>query len=127
MSRTSSRRLFALAALLTGITASSGALAAPTPGETAFKQRCAVCHTIAPGATKMGPPLKGVVGRKAGTLAGYAYSPAMKASGLTWTAANLDKYLAKPAGVVPGTKMMIAVPDATQRAAIVTYLSTQAK
>ncbi len=124
MFRISSRHLLALTALVGSLAASSGALAAPTPGETLFQQRCSVCHAIAPGATKMGPPLKGVVGRKSGTVAGYAYSPAMKASGLTWNAATLDKYLTKPAAVVPGTKMMIGVPDATQRTALITYLTT---
>lgn len=127
MSHTSSRHLLALSALVAGACAGSAALAAPTQGETLFQQRCATCHTIAPGAAKMGPALKGIVGSKAAAVPGYAFSPALKASGLTWTAANLDKYLAKPTTVVPGTKMMVGVPDAAQRAAIISYLSTQAK
>jgi cytochrome c len=73
----------------------------------------------------MGPPLKGMVGRKAGTVAGFAYSPALKASGITWNADSLDKYIAKPTAVVPGTKMMVGTADATKRAAIVAYLVAQ--
>ena len=120
-------RLFALAVLVSTIAPGSTALAAPTQGETLFKQRCATCHTIAPGASKLGPPLKGVLGAKAAVTPGYTFSAALKASGLTWTAANLDRYLAKPTVVVPGTKMTIGVPDAAQRAAIIDYLSTQAR
>lgn len=125
MSHTSARHLLALAALALGTSAGSTALAAPTEGETLFQQRCATCHTIAPGAAKMGPALKGIVGSKAAAVPGYAFSPALKASGLTWTAANLDKYLAKPTTVVPGTKMMVGLPDPAQRAAVISYLSSQ--
>lgn len=119
-------RLLALAVLAASVPASA-AFAAPSQGQTLFQQRCSTCHTLAPGAPKMGPPLKGVVGAKAAARPGYAYSSAMKASGLTWTAANLDKYLAKPAATVPGTKMMIGLPDAAQRAAVIDYLSTEGK
>ncbi len=125
MPHTSPRHLLALTTLALVIAAGSAAFAAPTPGETLFQQRCATCHTIAPGAVKMGPALKGVVGSKAAAMPGYAFSPALKASGLTWTAANLDKYLAKPTSVVPGTKMTIGLPDPAQRAAVISYLSSQ--
>ena len=105
---------------------SSGALAQAAPsGETVFKQRCAACHSTVAGQNRAGPALNGVVGRKAASLDGFkAYSAALKASGLTWTADNLDKYLAKPAALVPGTTMLVAVPDAAQRAALTTYLAT---
>ncbi|MFX7894976.1 cytochrome c family protein, partial [Acinetobacter baumannii] len=52
-----------------------------------------------------GPQLNGLLGRKAGSLPGYAYSPAMKASGLVWTEATLTAFLRDPNAVVPGTKM----------------------
>ena len=118
-------RLIAASFALAALTAAPPALAQASQGETLFKQQCATCHTIAPGAAKMGPPLKGMVGRKAGTVAGFAYSPALKASGITWTADSLDKYLAKPSALVPGTKMLIGVPDAAKRAAVVAYLAAQ--
>lgn len=112
---------FALAAGL-----ATSAAAASVQGETVFKQQCGTCHTIAPGGpAKLGPPLKGAIGRKAGTVPGYAYSAALKGWGQTWTTANLDQYLAKPAAVVPGTKMLVGVANPEQRAAVVAYLASQ--
>ena len=58
---------------------------------------CRACHQIGPTAKNaVGPVLNGVVGRKAGTYAGYNYSPANKDSGITWTPEELDKYLTSP-------------------------------
>ncbi len=68
---------------------------------------CRACHQIGPGAKDaVGPVLNGVVGRKAGTYPGYEYSAANKDSGITWTPEELQKYLAAPQKVVPGTKMI---------------------
>lgn len=68
---------------------------------------CRACHQIGPGAKNgVGPVLNGVVGRKAGTYPGYAYSAANKDSGITWTSDELEKYLANPQAVVPHTKMI---------------------
>ena len=68
---------------------------------------CRACHQIGPGAKNaVGPVLNGVVGRKAGTYPGYAYSEANKSSGLTWDAPTLEKYIASPQSVVPHTKMI---------------------
>ncbi len=68
---------------------------------------CRACHEIGPGAKNaVGPVLNGVVGRKAGSYAGYQYSEANKSSGITWTAEELEKYLANPQAVVPHTKMI---------------------
>ena len=118
-------RLAAAFALAAGL-ASSAAAAAPAQGETVFKQQCGTCHAIAPGGpAKLGPPLKGMVGRKAATVPGYTYSKALSAWGQTWTTANLDKYLAKPSALVPGGKMLVGVANADQRAAVIAYLATQ--
>ena len=71
----------------------------------------------------IGPSLAGVVGRKAGTEAGYSYSAANKGSGITWTAEKLFQYLEKPQRVVPGTKMSFAgLPKAQDRADVIAYL-----
>jgi cytochrome c len=68
---------------------------------------CRACHQIGPTAKNgVGPSLNGVVGRKAGTYPGFSYSAANKNSNLTWDEATLEKYLANPQGVVPGTKMV---------------------
>lgn len=118
------QRLLFVSLLTLGAATASSALAAPD-GATVFQQRCTVCHSITPAPGKMGPPLKGVVGRKAGTLAGYSYSPAMQKAGFVWTPAQIDKFLSGPAKTVPGTKMMLALPDPAMRQAVASYLATQ--
>lgn len=71
------------------------------------------------------PSLAGVVGRKAGSIAGFAYSDANKASGLTWDEKTLDTYLTNPMKMVPGTKMTFAgIPDAAKRKEVIDYLKT---
>ncbi len=86
--------------------------------------RCASCHDISAGASpKIGPNLLGVVGRRAGSLPGYSYSPAMKAQTFVWDDAMLDRWLTRPSDVVPGTAMAFAgEPSAANRAAIIAYL-----
>jgi cytochrome c len=86
---------------------------------------CKTCHTAK--STALAPTLNGVVGRKAGALPDFKYSPALLEKGkggLVWTEANLDKFLTKPSALVPGTRMVIAVPDAARRKALIGYLKT---
>lgn len=99
------------------------AASASDPGKAAFAI-CSACHSVAEGAASgVGPNLAGVVGRKAGSVASFAYSDAMKSSAITWTESELDAYLADPVGKVPGTTMTAgAVRDAAQREAIIAYL-----
>lgn len=91
-------------------------------GATLYQQRCAMCHTRNGKGGKIGPDLTAVAGRKAGSTT-YAYSAAMKASKTVWNAAMLDKYLAAPTKMIPGTKMVISVSKPEDRAAIVSYLA----
>src|SRR5581483_5472978 len=96
-------------------------------GRTLFQQSCAVCHaTGLPGAapTGQGPLLAGVVGRRAGSLPNFGYTPALTGSRLTWDAATLDKFLANPPALVPGTNMVIAVPAAGDRSDLIAFLGT---
>lgn len=87
--------------------------------------QCKVCHSFEPGRNGVGPSLAGIAGRKAGTEAGFAFSEAMKTSGLTWDDATLDAYLAAPMKAVPGTKMAYAgMPDAAKRKALIDWLKT---
>lgn len=122
------KRLFMVPAALGMVALGFGltqqqAVGAPS-GDQLFRQRCAMCHSVDRArTTPLGPNLAGVVGRKAGATT-FAYSPQLKASGLTLNAATLDRYLAAPTRVVPGTKMVIAVPNAAERAALVSYLAT---
>lgn len=86
--------------------------------------RCAACHATAAGAAHgIGPNLFGVAGAKAGTRPGYAYSPALRESGLKWSRETLSAYMADPAGTVPGTKMMsVGAITPADRTAIAQYL-----
>ncbi|VWX53414.1 cytochrome c family protein [Novosphingobium sp. 9U] len=85
---------------------------------------CSSCHAVVPGQNRIGPSLAGVWGRKAASLPGFAYSRALKASGITWDAASLDKWLQGPVKMVPGTKMVIGVSDAAGRKSVIDYLQT---
>ena len=87
--------------------------------------QCKICHSVEPGKNGLGPSLHDVVGRKAGTEAGFTYSPAMKNSGLTWTDAELTEYLRAPMKLVPGTKMAFAgIANEKDRADVIAYLDT---
>jgi cytochrome c len=112
--------LLALTLALSSVTARAQDAAA---GGMAFQQ-CADCHS--PGASDgVGPGLKGVFGRRAGSKPGFIYSPAMAKSVTVWNAATLGAYLASPRDVVPGTTM--AYPgndDAKERADLIAYLET---
>ena len=103
-----------------------GAFAADANNGKALFSRCAACHTITKGGPNgIGPNLFGVVGRKAGTVKDFSYSAALKGSGITWNAANLDKWIEHPAALVPGNRMAFAgISDSGQRADLIAYLSS---
>jgi cytochrome c len=73
-------------------------------GEKVFA-KCKACHEASTDKNKVGPSLKGLFGRKAGSIEGYAYSAQMKALGITWNEETLKPYLTDPKAVVPGGKM----------------------
>ena len=91
-------------------------------GEKKFEE-CAACHKVERSEDSVGPDLHGVFGRKAGTLADFRYSPALKRSGLTWTPETLDAFLADPQKTVPANRMPFAgMPDPADRADLIAYL-----
>lgn len=94
-------------------------------GEKVFKANCGICHSPQPGRNMVGPSLFSVVNRHSGEIPGFHYSDANRNSGLTWNVATLDRYLAGPRELVPGTKMTFpGLKDAQQRADLIAYLAT---
>lgn len=84
---------------------------------------CSACHSVKAGENGLGPSLAGVGGAKAGHVSAFSYSDAMNESGLTWNAANLDKFLKDPSGTVSGTSMGYGgLRNDAQRKAVVDYL-----
>lgn len=96
-------------------------------GQTEFNNACRTCHTAKTGDNRLGPSLAGVMGRKAGSLEGFAYSDSMKSSGVTWDEATLDKFIADPESVVRGNRMKPfgGIADPASRSAIVAYLKSK--
>ncbi|MDQ2988568.1 MAG: cytochrome c family protein, partial [Pseudomonadota bacterium] len=83
--------------------------------------RCAACHSF--NFDRTGPRHCDLFGRRAGSVASFEYSKAMKNSKIVWNAKTLDRFLANPTKVVPGTSMTYAgVPDKAERAALIAYL-----
>ena len=95
-----------------------------TKGEKLFMQ-CKACHTILPGKNIIGPSLHGVVGRTAGQVPGFNYSPANKASGELWSEEHLYAFLEAPQKVMPGTRMaFFGMRKPQDRADVIAYLKT---
>ena len=112
--------LVALAAGVTLAGAAHAQTAEMARGADVYDDRCSGCHVLQ--GVGQGPSLRGVIGRKAGSVPGFEYTPALKNSGLTWTPANLDRWLIGPQKVVPGTAMTAVVPDAHERSDLIAYL-----
>jgi len=117
---------------LTGLFLASTAHAADAADAQAGKRifvQCQVCHTIGPNAAiRIGPPLNGVVGRKWASYPAFSYSAGLVAGrdkGNAWDAATLDKWLANPRALVPGTRMtFLGLADPAQRQDVIAYLKT---
>lgn len=131
----------ALSALLAGalgapaaaqqpVPASPNALQTPPPatstladrGKAVYEARCSGCHSV--DAHRVGPLHSGVVGRRAGALADFDYSPALRDSTLLWTRARLTAWLADPEALIPGQGMDYRLEDARERDEVVAYLAT---
>ena len=103
----------------------------PSHGEEIFKTVCAACHVAernasrADLATRTGPNLWGVIGRKAGSYKGYAYSYAMRTSGIVWTDQQLGRYLAAPQKTVPNVRMnFLGLKNPNDIQDVIAYLDT---
>lgn len=91
-------------------------------GEAAFAQ-CRACHSLEEDKHLIGPSLHKIIGQKAGDIPAYNFSPAMKASGITWSEDKIFEFIENPRKMVPGTKMSFAgIPDAQKRADLIAWL-----
>jgi cytochrome c len=96
-------------------------------GEARF-QDCAACHRLEAGVNNVGPSLHGIFTRKAGEIADFRYSPAIRRSGITWTPETLDKFISDPQAMVPANRMPYAgMASASDRADLIAYLQNATK
>ncbi len=114
------RTIILLAA--TVIMAQSPRLDSAANGKELFAKRCGGCHAL--DRDKEGPRLGGVHGRKAGSIASFEYSAALKKSGITWTDDNLNAWLTDTEKLVPGNEMTFRVVSAEERRAIIDFLKS---
>lgn len=91
-----------------------------------FRSQCGTCHSLNPAdPPRQGPSLAGVIGRHAGSVAGFHYSPGLAKADFDWDAAHLDAYLTNPQSVVPGAVMPYRQANAATRQSIIGYLQEQ--
>jgi cytochrome c len=113
--------------ILALLAASAMARVEDAAGKALFKQQCGTCHTAEKGGGKrQGPNVFGVVGRPAGSLSGFAYSPAFAGGkdGLVWARAALDRWIENPQQMIPCVVMAYKQPDPALRARLIDYLET---
>ncbi len=110
------RKTTIMTTVLAGLTAAPAyAEGDATAGQRVFAQ-CRACHSLTDGQNRVGPHLAGLFGREAGAVEGYAYSAAMKDSGVVWDDDSLDAHLAQPKDFIPGNKMGLVFPRGVQNA-----------
>jgi cytochrome c len=120
----------AAAGILLSAASAVGAQAAgdAAKGKAVFDQQCKTCHATVAGQEIAAPSLYGIVGRKAAGDPGFkAYTPAIKASSVVWTQANLNKFLSGPGQMIPGTAMPITLASPSDRADVIAYLASLRK
>ncbi|HEX5163295.1 MAG TPA: c-type cytochrome [Steroidobacteraceae bacterium] len=114
-------------ALITALGVAGARAEAPLHGDAAhgavLYQACMACHSL--DEDDVGPRHRGVVGRTAGSVPGFGYSPALRNSRIVWDAQMLDRWLKNPQALVPGARMFFAMPNAQDRADVIAWLSAQ--
>ncbi|HEY5028706.1 MAG TPA: cytochrome c family protein [Candidatus Angelobacter sp.] len=102
------------------ISAPQAASGDPGHGQELFQKRCTSCHNL--DREKEGPRLRGVFGRKSGSIASFTYSEALKTANKTWDADSLDKWLTDTDKFIPDNDMNLSLKKADERADIIAYL-----
>lgn len=114
--------IFHLAAFASGFLLGAMCSAAEeVPGKAAFEKRCGGCHSA--DAAKEGPALRAILGRRAGTQPSFPYSDALKGATFEWDRPTLDRWLADPESVAPGTDMAFRLTNKDERSRIIEYLA----
>lgn len=110
----------AVGLFISGAAAHAAVAACDAPTAKRVWAKCSSCHVADPGAkSTLGPNLSGIIGRKAGTVAGYNYSPAMKKSGIIWTRQAFEDFVKAPQKMIPGTRMaFMGIKAPTDRTAL---------
>ena len=112
-----------MSVLLSVVAGTAQAAGDAAEGKLLYQDLCTGCHAAE--THGVGPKHVAVVGRKAASQAGYTYSAALKASGLSWTEANLRLWLTDPDALVPGNKMRVQILETDQeREDVIAYLKT---
>ena len=99
-----------------------------TSGQLLFNNACRTCHSTREGDNRLGPHMRGIIGRKAGSLPNYSYSSAMKGANFVWDEKNLERFIANPDETVPGNNMKPygGLASAESRAKLIAFLKTLA-
>jgi cytochrome c len=116
-------RPFAALTLVVGLAEPAFAIGNPERGRDLYESRCFGCHSL--DANRIGPRHRGVYGRKAGSLADFTYSPAVKASPIVWNDETLMRWLTNPQETIPGQRMNFRVSQPQDRADIIAYLKKE--
>ncbi|MCJ0764388.1 c-type cytochrome [Variovorax terrae] len=112
----------ALAAALLAACAAGAPAQSVERGRQLYETRCGACHSV--DANRVGPMHQGVLGRRAGSVPGFDYSPALAHAGFRWDRARLLAWLTDPEALVPGQKMGYRLEQAQDREDVVAYLAT---
>ena len=108
--------------MLAGLTPASATAQSVERGHQLYEARCSACHSA--DTNRTGPMHAGVLGRRAGSVPGFNYSPALAHSSLVWSQASLLQWLANPEALIPGQAMNFQVPDLQDRQDLVAYLAS---
>ncbi len=97
----------------------------PARGQRLYQSRCMGCHSL--DSNRVGPMHRGVIGREAGDVAGYAYSRALRNSSVVWNDDTLDLWLQDPEGLIEGQRMNFRVKKPQDRSDIISYLKQESQ
>jgi len=97
-----------------------------TAGQQVFNNICRTCHSTKEGDNRLGPHMRGIIGRQAGSLPNYSYSSAMKGANFVWDEENLERFIAHPDETVPGNNMKpySGLVSAESRGKLIVFLRT---